>query len=57
MEPPNKGHFGSATLVLYLEAVLWWEVRIIIVSTIIILIGAIAGVLYLEVVLWWEGPL
>ena len=49
--------FGSATFVLYSEAVLWWDVRIIIVSTIIILIGAIASVLYIEVVLWWEGPL
>ena len=57
VEPLNKGHFGSASFVLYLEAVLWWEVRIIIVSTTIISISAIAGVLYLEVVLWWEGPL
>ena len=39
------------------EAVLWWEVQIIIVSTINISIGAIANILYLEVVLWWEGPL
>ena len=54
VEPPNKGHFGSATFVLYMEAVLWWEVRIIIVR---ISIGAIASVLYIEVVLWWEGPL
>ena len=43
---------GSATFVLYLEAVLWWEVRIIIESTIIISIGTIASVLYLEAVLW-----
>ena len=57
VEPPNKGHFGIMTFVLYLEAVLWWEVRIIIVSTIIISVGAIASVLYLVVVLWWEGPL
>ena len=57
MEPPNKGHFGSVTFVLYLEAVLWWEVQIITVSTIIISFGTIASVLYIEVVLWWEGPL
>ena len=57
VEPLNKGHFGSGDFVLYLEAVLWWEVRIIIASAIIISIGAIAGVLYIEVVLWWEGPL
>ena len=57
VEPPNKGHFESATFVLYLEAVLWWEVQIITVRTIIISIGAIAHVLYIEVVLWWEGPL
>ena len=54
MEPLNKGHFGSGAFVLYSEAVLWWEVRITIVSTII---GAMACVLYIEVVLWWEGPL
>ena len=54
VEPPNKGHFGSRAFVLYLEAVLWWEVRITIVSTII---GVIASVLCMEVVLWWEGPL
>ena len=40
-----------------LEAVLWWEVPITIVSTIVISIGAVASVLYMEVVLWWEGPL
>ena len=57
VEPLNKGHFGSATFVLYSEAVLWWEVRIIIVSTTIISIGAIASVLHIEVVLWWDGPL
>ena len=57
VEPPNKGHFGGGDFVLYLEAVLWWEVRIIIASTIIISIGAVASVLYIEVVLWWEGPL
>ena len=45
VEPPNKGHFGSTTFVLYLEAVLWWEVWIIIASTMIISICAIAGVL------------
>ena len=56
MEPPNKGHFGR-DFVLYLEAVLWWEVRITIVSTRVIPIGALASVLYIEVVLWWEGPL
>ena len=27
VEPPNKGHFGSASFVLYSEAVLWWEVQ------------------------------
>ena len=57
VEPPNKGHFGSGYFVLYLEAVLWWEVRITIVGTRVIPIGAIASVLYIEVVLWWEGPL
>ena len=57
VEPPNKGHFGRATFVLYSEAVFWREVRIIIKSTIIISIGAIASALYIEVVLWWEGPL
>ena len=57
MEPPNKGHFGSGDFVLSLEAVLWWEVRITIVSTRVIPIGAVASVLYIEVVLWWEGPL
>ena len=40
-------------LVLYLEAVLWWEIRM---GTIIISIGVIASVLYLDVVLWREGP-
>ena len=29
VEPPNKGHFGSTAFVLYLEAVLRWEVQII----------------------------
>ena len=59
VEPPNKGQFGSATFVLYSEAVLWFrlEVQIITDSTIIISISAIASVLYTEVVLWWEGPL
>ena len=57
VEPPNKGHFGSGDVVLYLEAVLWWEVRITIVSTSVITIGAVASVLYLEVVLSWKGPL
>ena len=57
VEPPNKGHFGSGDFVLYLEAVLWWEVRITTVSTRVIPISAIASVLYIEVVLWWEGPL
>ena len=57
VEPPNKGHFGSRAFVLYSEVVLWWEVRITIVSTIVISIGAVASVLYMEVVLWWEGPL
>ena len=57
VEPPNKGHFGGGDFVLYLEAVLWWEVRITTVSTRVIPIGAIASVLYIEVVLWWEGPL
>ena len=57
VEPPNKGHFRSMTFVPYSEAVLSWEVRIIIESTIIISISAIACVLYIEVVLWWEGPL
>ena len=57
VEPPNKGHFGSGDFVLYLEAVLWWEVRITIVSIRVIPIGAAASVLYIEVVLWWEGPL
>ena len=57
VEPPNKGHFGSGDFVLNIEAVLWWEVRITIVSTRVILIGAVASVLYAEVVLWWEGPL
>ena len=33
VEPPNEGHFGSGDFVLYLEAVLWWEVPITIVST------------------------
>ena len=42
VEPPNKGHFGSGDFVLYLEAVLWWEVRITIVSTRVIPIGAVA---------------
>ena len=32
VEPPNKGHFGSRDFVLYLEAALWWEVRITIYS-------------------------
>jgi len=27
VEPPNKGHFGSRTFVLFSEVVLWWEVR------------------------------
>ena len=27
VEPPNKGHFGSGTFVLFSEVVLWWEVR------------------------------
>ena len=54
VEPPNKGHFGSGDFVLYLEAVLWWEVGITIVSTRVIPIGAIASVLHIEVVLWWE---
>ena len=27
LEPPNKGHFGSRVFVLFLEVVLWWEVR------------------------------
>ena len=57
VEPLNKGHFGSVTFVLYLEAVLWWEVQITIVSPRVMSIGAIASVLYTEVVLWWEGPL
>ena len=57
VKPPNKGHFGSGDFVLYLEALLWWEVRIIIVSTRVIPIRAVASVLYIEVVLWWEGPL
>ena len=57
VEPQNEGQFGSETFVLYSEAVLWWEAQIIIESTIIMSIGAIAGVLYIEVVLWWEGPL
>ena len=57
VEPPNKGHFGSGHFVLYLETVLWWEVRIAIVSTRVIQIGAVASVLYIEVALWWEGPL
>ena len=48
-----RTHFGSRAFVLYMEAVLWWEVRIVIVIS----IGAIACVLYIEVVLWWEGPL
>ena len=26
VEPPNKGLFESGDFVLYLEAVLWWEV-------------------------------
>ena len=52
VEPPNKGHFGSRAFVLYSEAVLWWEVRITIVSTIVISIGDIASVLYIEVVRW-----
>ena len=37
VKPPNKGHFGSGDFVLYLEAVLWWEVRITILSTRVIL--------------------
>ena len=55
----NKGHFGSVAFGLYWEVVLWWEVRITIVSTRVhvMSIGAIASVLYTEVVLWWEGPL
>ena len=53
----NKGHFGSIDFVLYLEAVLSWEVRITIVCTRVIPIGDVASVLYTEVVLWWEGPL
>ena len=57
VEPPNKGHYGSMPFVLYWEVVLWWEVRITIVSTEIMSISAIASVLYSEVVLWWEGPL
>ena len=52
-----KDTFGSEDFVLYLEVVLWWEVRITIVSTRIIPIGAVASVLYIEVVLWWEGPI
>ena len=27
VEPPNKGHFGSRSFVLFSEVVLWWEVR------------------------------
>jgi len=27
VEPPNKRHFGSRAFVLFLEVVLWWEVR------------------------------
>ena len=48
VEPPNKGHFGSMVFVLYWEAVLWWEVRIMITSesTRVMSIGAIASVLY-----------
>ena len=57
VEPLNKGHLGSVVFVLYWEDVLWWEVRITIVSTTVMSIGAIASVLYTEVVLWWEGPL
>ena len=57
VEPLNKGYFGSGDFVLYLEAVLWWEVPITIVSTRVIPIGAVASVLYIEVVLWWESPL
>ena len=57
VERPNKGHFGSGDFVLYLEVILWWEVRITVVSTRVIPIGAVASVLYIEVVLWWEGPL
>ena len=57
VEPLNKGHFGSTAFVLYWEAVLSWEVRITIVSTRVMSIGAIASVLHTEVVLWWEGPL
>ena len=57
VEPPNKGHFGSGDFVLYLEALLWWEVRISIISSRVIPIGAVARVLYLEIVLWWEAPL
>ena len=45
VESLNKGHFGSSTFVLYSEAVLWWEVRIIIDSTVVISISAIASVL------------
>ena len=52
-----KDTLGVKLFVLYSEAVLWWEIQIIIESTIIISIGATASVLYIEVVLWWEGPL
>ena len=51
VEPPNKGHFKNGDFVLYLEAVLWWEVQITIVSTRVIPIGAVASVPYIEAVL------
>ena len=52
-----KDTLGVEISFLYLKAVLWWEVRITIVSTRVIPIGAVASVLYIEVVLWYEGPL
>ena len=57
VKPLNKGHFGSVAFVLFCEIVLWWEVRITIVSPRVMSICAIASVLYTEVVLWCEGPL
>ena len=49
VEPSNEGHLGSGDFVFYLEAVLWWEVRITIVSTRVIPISAVASVLYIKV--------
>ena len=53
-----KGTLGAEILsFIWRLTILWWEVRITIVSTRVIPIGAVASVLYIEVVLWWEGSL